>query len=310
MLFIRGCHLGQSALLLQILIRVEGNLSGKRKRILVTGGSGYLGTFVRRHFDADDFSRRSGWDVCNSEHAKRIAGYDVIIHMAANVDKRIEAADYCFEVNVLGTVNLLRHLGQDQTMILISTKEVYGRRAAKLETVDESCSTSFDGHNAYDWSKLLAERYSEYFTHRVRARLGIIRLSTCFAPVTPGNKGSFVNFFADSVINGKKLTLRSRGAHIRDFLHVSDLCTAIGMFLDSDLKREIFNLGGGLSHKLSLFELVGLLGELAGKEPVLELSDEPDPGISRFVTDTGKIKKALGWQPAISLSEGLAAILA
>lgn len=292
------------------LTKVEKKLSPKQKRILVTGGSGYLGTYVRWFFDADDFSRRSGWDICDPEHVKQVAGYDVIIHMAASVDKRIEAESRCFEVNVDGTVNILRNLGQDQTIIFISTKEVYGRRAANLTLVDELCPTSFDGHNAYDWSKLMAERYCEYYTHKSGARLGVFRLSTCFAPITPGNKGSFVNFFANSVVHGQKLTLKTRGTHIRDFLHVNDLCRALELFLDSDFKREIFNLGGGASHKLSLFELVGLLGELAGKAPVLELSDEPDPGISRFVTDTGKIEKDLGWRPTVSLREGLATILA
>jgi nucleoside-diphosphate-sugar epimerase len=104
--------------------------------------------------------------------------------------------------------------------------------------------------------------------------------------------------------------LRSRGTHIRDFLHVSDLCRALELFLSSDLKKEIFNLGGGPSHKLSLFDLVGLLGELAGKEPVFELSDEPDPGVSRFVTDTRKIEQVLDWRPTVSLREGLTTILA
>jgi nucleoside-diphosphate-sugar epimerase len=164
---------------------VEGNLSWKQKPIMVTGGSGYLGTFVRRYFDADDFSRRSGWDICSPEHAKRAADYNAIIHMAASVDKRVEAADRCFEVNVGGTLNILRNLRRDQTLILISTKEVYGRRAANLELVDENCPTSFDDHNAYDWSKWLAEQYSEYYAYRVGARLGIFRLSTCFAPISP-----------------------------------------------------------------------------------------------------------------------------
>jgi nucleoside-diphosphate-sugar epimerase len=289
---------------------MEGSLIGKQKRILVTGGSGYLGTFVRQHFDADDFSRRSGWDVCSRDHAKRVADYDVIVHMAASVDKRIEAAERCFEVNVGGTVNILRNLRPGQTMVLFSTKEVYGKRAADLEYVGEDCPTGFDGHNAYDLSKLLAEQYCEYYAHRAGARLGILRLSTCYAPASPGNKGSFVNFFANSVMQGQKLTLRSRGTHIRDFLHVSDLCKAIELFLDSHLKRETYNLGGGASHTLTLFELVGLLGELAGKEPVLELSDEPDPGIPRFVTDTGKIEKDLGWRPAVSLREGLTTVTA
>jgi len=284
-------------------------LSLRAKNILVTGGSGYLGTSVRQYFDADDFSRRSGWDVCNPTHTRRVKEYEVIIHMAACLDKRVEAEDRCFEVNVAGTANILRNLSDDQTLILMSTKEVYGRRAAELGIVDENCPTRFDGHNAYDWSKLLAEQYAEYYIHRSGARLCIFRLSSCFAPMSTGNKGSFVNAFADSVANGQKLILKSRGTHVRDLLHVTDLCRAIELFLASCLKYEIFNIGGGLSHTVTLFDLICLLGELAGKTPVLELIDEPDPGIPRFVTDTGKIERILGWRPAISLREGLATIL-
>jgi nucleoside-diphosphate-sugar epimerase len=289
---------------------VEVNVSRQGKRVLVTGGSGYLGTFVRRYFAADDFSRRSGWDVCNPDHAQRVTEYDAVIHMAACLDKRVEAERRCFDVNVTGTVNILRNLGPDQTLILISTKEVYGRKAANLPVVDENCPILFDGHTAYDWSKLLAEQYAEYYTHRIGARLGIFRLSSCFAPISTGNKGSFVNIFADAVINGHKLILKSRGAHVRDLLHVTDLCRALEAFLDSGLRREIFNLGGGLSHAVSLFDLVCLIGELAAKTPVVEPIDEPDPGVSRFVTDTGKIERALGWRPALSLRDGLATILA
>jgi nucleoside-diphosphate-sugar epimerase len=230
--------------------------------------------------------------------------------MAACLDKRVEAENRCFEVNVAGTVNILRNLGPNQTLIQISTKEVYGRRAANLIAVDENCPTSYDGHNAYDWSKLLAEKYSEFHTYRSGTRLGIFRLSSCYAPLSPGNKGSFVNAFADSVIKGQKLILKSRGTQLRDLLHITDLCRALELFLAAGPKREIFNIGGGLSHTISLFDLVSLLGELTGKTPVLELTDEPDPGIPRFVTDTGKLNKVLGWQPTLSLREGLATILA
>jgi nucleoside-diphosphate-sugar epimerase len=288
----------------------EGDVSRHEKKILVTGGSGYLGTFVRRYFDADDFSRRSGVDICNSEHVRRMTEYEVIIHMAACLDKRVEAESRCFDVNVTGTVNILENLCRDQMLILISTKEVYGRKAANFAAVDEDCSTLFDGHNAYDWSKFLAEKYSEYYTHRSGAGLGIFRLSSCFAPVSSGNKGSFINAFADSVVNGRELVLKSKGAPVRDLLHVTDLCRALELFMASGLRREIFNIGGGLSHTVSLIDLVCLLGELAGKTPCVELLDEPDPGIPRFVTDTGKIERTLGWRPALSLREGLATILA
>ena len=56
-------------------------------KILVTGGSGYLGTHVCRFFNADDFSRRTGHDILDDEDVRVVADYDVVIHLAAHLDK-------------------------------------------------------------------------------------------------------------------------------------------------------------------------------------------------------------------------------
>ncbi len=76
--------------------------------ILVTGGSGFLGTHIRKFFGADDFSRRSGLDVLNLQDAQTVQDYDVVIHLAATLDKSPEAAEEVFLTNVEGTINLLR----------------------------------------------------------------------------------------------------------------------------------------------------------------------------------------------------------
>ncbi|HEX2640050.1 MAG TPA: NAD-dependent epimerase/dehydratase family protein, partial [Pyrinomonadaceae bacterium] len=79
-------------------------------KVLVTGGSGFLGTHVRRSFDADDLSRRSGHNILNLQDAAIVKDYDVVIHMAAEMDKSPEAASQVFLTNVEGTVNLLREM--------------------------------------------------------------------------------------------------------------------------------------------------------------------------------------------------------
>src|ERR671925_581853 len=73
-------------------------------KILVTGGSGYLGTHVRRFFQADDFSRRSFRDVLNPYDAETVADYDVVIHLAAHMDKSREAAETCFVTHYVESV--------------------------------------------------------------------------------------------------------------------------------------------------------------------------------------------------------------
>ena len=108
-------------------------------KVLVTGGSGYLGTHVRRYFNADDFSRRSGFDVLRLQDAKVVANYDVVIHMAAHLDKSPDAAEQVFLTNVEGTINLLREMREDAAFIFISTKDVYGRFADNFREVPETC---------------------------------------------------------------------------------------------------------------------------------------------------------------------------
>src|SRR5258708_37956644 len=79
-------------------------------RVLVTGGSGYLGTHVRRFFDAEDFSRRSHLDVLSPFDAGRVGAYEVVIHLAAHLSKDPTDAENCWRTNVEGTVNLLREM--------------------------------------------------------------------------------------------------------------------------------------------------------------------------------------------------------
>ena len=102
-------------------------------KILVTGGSGYLGTFVRQFFAADDFSRRSYLDILDEEAVQKVADYDAVIHLAAHFDKRPEGAPDCFRTNAEGTANVIRHMKPGAVFVYASTKDVYGSHAGETE---------------------------------------------------------------------------------------------------------------------------------------------------------------------------------
>ncbi len=278
-------------------------------KIIVTGGSGYLGTHVRRRLKADSLSRRDGNDIRKPGCLRMLKQYDAVIHMAANLDKNPAAANRCFAVNTQGTLHVLKNLRPGQIFVFVSTKDVYGSHSLRRRTVNETCPTTFTGQGAYEWSKLIAEKYVQYFTDRKNLRSAIFRLSTTYAPKSEGNKGSFVNFFADAIENGHPIRLKARGGQVRDLLHVDDFSNAIQRFLRSDVSGEIFNTGGGPDNKTTFLELVGLLSGLIGKDPVLELSPEKETGQMRFVSDIRKANRLLQWSPRIHLKQGLKTVI-
>src|ERR1041384_709805 len=149
-------------------------------KTLVTGGSGYLGTFVRQFFVADDFSRRSGFDIRYQQTVEKVADYDAVIHLAAHFDKHPDGARECFRTNAEGTANIIRHMKPGSVFIYASTKDVYGSNADGMEEVDENTSTDYCGQSAFEWSKLIGERYVEYYARRQHVRAAIFRLSTVF----------------------------------------------------------------------------------------------------------------------------------
>lgn len=278
-------------------------------KIVVTGGSGYLGTHVTNYFNAEDFSRRAGIDICKDEDAQAISDYDVVIHMAALVDKRPEIANRAFSVNVGGTLKLLENLRADQTFIFCSTKDVYGNNIDSYQTVPESCSTDYCGQGAYEWSKLIAEKYVQFYAVRANARAAIFRLSTVYGRASETNVGGFVSFFARAIAKGEELKLKMRGEQKRDLLHVDDLSLAFEKFIKSDRKFGLYNIGGGTANSTTLVQLAHTIGKMVGKPAQLSLSDELVKEQVHYITDLNLITEQLNWLPEIDIESGLKKII-
>lgn len=278
-------------------------------KILVTGGSGYLGTHVRKFFGADDLSRRSGLDILDTDDVNAVADYDVIIHLAAELNKSRDAADLVFRTNVEGTINVLREVKESAVFIFASTKDVYGRFADNHSEVPETCQTFYAGQSALEWSKLIAERYVEYYANTRKFRSCIFRLSTVYAPLSEGNTPNFVGHYVDAINKGEGIRLPGDGLPRRDLLHVDDLSEACKAFSESVISHGLYNLGGGSQNACSLRELVSKLEEVSGLQAVLdEDAKVPSPAPFHYVSDLERVSQELGWSPKISLNEGLATL--
>lgn len=275
-------------------------------KILVTGGSGFLGTHIRKFFAATDLSRRANLDLLNMQDAQIVENYDVVIHLAAELDKSPESAERVFLTNVEGTINLLRAMAENSVFIFASTKDVYGRFSDTFAEVPETCPTIYSGQSALEWSKLIAERYVEFYAHQNNFRSCIFRLSTIYATESEGNTPNFVSHYAEAINKGEPLRLPANGTPRRDLLDVEDFARACQAFVDSVIRHGLYNLGGGAKNALSLRGLVEKMEEVSGCQAVIDEENSlPAPVPVNYVSDLKLIQQELDWSPKISLDEGL-----
>jgi nucleoside-diphosphate-sugar epimerase len=279
-------------------------------KILVTGGSGYLGLHVRRFFAADDFSRRSHLDILNPHDVQLVADYDVVIHLAAHVDKDPAAAETCFRTNVEGTANLLKQVKPGSVFIYASTKDVYGAFADEYTEVPETCRTEYSGQGALEWSKLIGERYVEYYSRARGLRSCIFRLSTLYARPSDGNEPGAITYYVESVKYGEPIRLPLGGKPVRDILHVDDFSLACRAFIDSSVTFGLYNLGGGIKNSATLRDIIKTVARLIECEAVIdEEIFVPAPVPVNYISDITRVREELGWKPTIDIEEGLRSLL-
>ncbi|HUE84216.1 MAG TPA: NAD(P)-dependent oxidoreductase [Pyrinomonadaceae bacterium] len=279
-------------------------------RILVTGGSGYLGMHVRRFFEADDYSRRSNLDLLEPRDLGVVSDYDVVIHLAAHLDKDPANADQCFQTNAEGTAGILRRLRPGSVFIYASTKDVYGSHAEAYNEVPETCRTDYTGQSALEWSKLIGEHYVNFYAPQKNIRACIFRLSTVYARPSEGNEYGFVTHYVESVKRGWPIHVPLGGAPVRDILHVDDFSRACEAFIKSSRVTGLYNLGGGRINSASLREIIETVGRLIEREAVIEEEwSMPLPVPVNYVSNLERIRKQLSWEPRIGIEEGLRSLL-
>lgn len=265
---------------------------------------------MRSFFNADDFSRRSQLDILSPVDVARAGEYDTVIHLAAYSSKNPADAESCFYANVEGTVNLLEQMRPNSVFIFASTKDVYASHADQYEEVPESCSTVFQHQTALEWSKLIGEKYVQYYAAQNNFRSCIFRLSTIYARPSEGNANGFVTHYVESVKRGWPIRLPLDGRPVRDILHVDDFSRACRAFIDSSVTHGLYNLGGGRHNALSLRDIIDKVAEMIQCNAVIDQENPlPTPVPLNYVSDLTRIRDELAWQPQIGIEEGLKNLL-
>mgnify|MGYP000300607896 CR=1 FL=1 len=253
---------------------------------------------------------------------------DVIIHTAAQVavTTSLKNPREDFEINTLGTFNVLeaaRLSSKDPTIIYCSTNKVYGNNVNKIPVIEREKRYEFGDkrykkgipedfpidsceHTPYGSSKLSGDIYVQDYSHAYGLKTGVFRMSCIYGTRQFGVEDQgWVAWFVIATLLEKTLTIYGDGKQVRDVLHVSDLIRAYDLFIESNTKQSVFNIGGGSENTLSLLELLDLLEEITGKRAKIGYDDWRASDQKVYISDITKIKKELNWEPKIESKEGI-----
>ena len=299
------------------------------RKYLITGGAGFIGSnFVRYVLDEEPDAEVTNLDALtyagvpatvdeldaypNHTFVKGdirdtalvdeiVPGHDVVVHFAAesHVDRSIEGPVTFLETNVVGTGVLVdaayRH-GVPR-FVHVSTDEVYGSIAEGFAAETDPLDPSSPYSSSKAGSDLLVHSYGVTYGYDTV----ITRCTNNYGPYQFPEK--VIPLFVTNLLEGKKVPLYGDGRNERDWLYVTDHCSAIHLLVDSGEPRQIYNIGANA--QLSNLHLTRAILEAFGYgEEWIEYVPDRLGHDLRYAVDSGKIR-ALGWAPQHDFEERL-----
>jgi UDP-glucuronate 4-epimerase len=229
--------------------------------------------------------------------------FAAVVHLAAMAGVRVSIEDpyLYFDVNVTGTMNLLNE-SRDRNVgnfVLASTSSVYGdtKQIPFVET--DPCDRPLA---PYATSKRAAEMLGFTYHHLYGLNVTALRFFTVYGP--RGRPDMMAYQVLDHLFFGKKVTMFNNGQMHRDWTYVEDIAAGVAAAADRPLGYEVINLGRG--EPTLLADFVHLIEELAGKKANLASGTMPKADIAYTFADVTKARNLVGYNPRVSVKEGVA----
>lgn len=310
------------------------------KRILVTGGAGFIGLHFIKYLLAnypwceivnldlltyaanldtlkevadDPRYRFIKGDIANPKTVRKaMEGCDVVVHLAAesHVDRSIAGPAVFLRTNVIGTQVLLDEAVKQgvERFLHFSTDEVFG--ALPLGTTDKfTLETPYDPRSPYSASKAAADHLVQAYYHTYGLPVLIINCSNNFGPYQHPEK--FIPRAITNVLWGKPIPIYGDGLYVRDWVYVLDNVRAIELVLKKGQVGETYLVGGMVQQgspqvieNVSNIEIAQKIIEILGEGEIERVSDRPGHD-RRYAVDWSKIHDDLGWKPQYSFEEWL-----
>jgi len=304
-------------------------------RIVITGGAGFIGSHIvdriveesREVVVIDDLSQGRLENISGHLNKKNfkfikadirdlakveeiVKDADAIFHEAAiaSVTKSFEDPIYTNDVNVSGTLNLLKAClnSNVEKFIYASSCAVYG----DAEAPHQSEETQTLPKSPYAASKIAAENYCKTYNRLYGLEVIILRYFNVYGPrQSYGPYSGAITKFIDRLMGGEPPVIHGDGEQTRDFVEVSDVVEANMLALErSSVLSEPINIGTGIA--TSIKDLANLLIDITGRKHLKPAFDQPRTGdIRHSCADISKARRVLGYEPKIPLREGLVKLL-
>ncbi|ERG94841.1 NAD-dependent epimerase/dehydratase family protein [Haloquadratum walsbyi] len=296
------------------------------KRVLVTGGAGFIGSNLANHLaETNDVVAVDDLHLGTPSNLNETVNFvnasvledelpttkiDVVFHLAAYSSYTMveENKRQATRVNVEGFVNTVEQAREDgcQTVVYASTSSIYGSR-----TEPSPEDLPIEARTCYEASKLARETYAEYFNHHYDMTLAGLRFFSVYQGYggAEEHKGEYANTvaqFAEKIANGERPALFGDGTQTRDFTHVDDIVRGIESAAEYDL-QGIYNLGTGESYDFNT--MVDMINDELGTDIDPKYIENPlDVYVHDTMADSTKIREATGWTPEITFEEGVSRV--
>jgi dTDP-glucose 4,6-dehydratase len=300
----------------------------EKKRVLITGAAGFLGShlcdrFIKEGFDVIGMDNLVTGDLKNIEHLFKLQQFDFyhhdvskFIHVPGSIDYILHFAspaspiDYLkipiqtLKVGALGTHNCLGLAkAKNARMLVASTSEVYGDPLVHPQTEEYWGNVNPVGpRGVYDEAKRFMESITmAYHTfHGLQTR--IVRIFNTYGPRMRLNDGRALPAFIGQALRGEDLTVFGDGSQTRSFCYVDDLVEGIYRLLLSDYAYPV-NIGNPV--EISLLDFAKEIITLTGTKQKIIFKPLPVDDPRQRKPDISKAKSLLGWEPRVDRSAGL-----
>jgi UDP-glucose 4-epimerase len=308
------------------------------KRVLVTGGAGFIGTTLARelvdrneivavdnlHRDAlsqteladhPSFTLHQG-DVLDADLILELAqGATHIVHCAgiAGVDTVLQSPVRTMRVNVIGTYNVLEAgLATADTLerlVDFSTSEVFGSQAFR---VAETSATVTGSVGEARWTYAVSKLAGEHMSHAYHAELGLpttsVRPFNVYGPGQIG--GGAIRAFIEAALAGEDLTIHGDGSQIRAWCYVEDMVNGTLLALEHpNAVGESFNIGNARS-AVTIYDLAQRIKRLTGCPGEIVFRPLHYTDVELRIPNVDKARELLGFEAGVELDEGLARTVA